>query len=98
MTCIVDGLKNIKMAGGAIPAPPTTRVAVLLVAPVPASFEVTGPVVLLVVPVMVPVTWRPIWQEAPGASEAPVRLTEVEPAPVPTNDPPQLLFAPVPTT
>ncbi len=57
-------------------ATPTLSVAVLLVAPVPASFEVTAPVVLFLAPLVVAVTLTEKVHELPAASVPPLRLTE----------------------
>src|SRR5271156_3064992 len=86
------------IVGGRIPVPPTTSEAVLLIAPLSLSFEVTFPVWLLYVPAVPAVTWTPVWHDAPAASVTPERLSEVEPAPVPVKVPPQVFVAPDPTT
>src|ERR1700690_1846914 len=86
------------IVGGRIPVPPTTSEAVLLIAPVPPSFEVTFPVWLLYVPAVPAVTCTPVWQDAPAASVTPERLSEVEPAPVPVKVPPQVFVTLDPIT
>ena len=98
-TTIVEGLKEMLTPGGTIADPDNTvRLAVLLVAPVPASVEETVPVVLLIVPGVLLVTWMPIWQLEPAPSDTFARLTEVAPAPVPARPPPQPLKGVVPKT
>src|SRR5580658_1440856 len=92
------GLKEMLIIGGRVPVPPTTSEAVLLIAPVPPSLEVTFPVWLLYVPAVPAVTCTPVWQDAPAASVTPERLSEVEPAPVPVKVPPQELNGVEPTT
>src|SRR5271155_3752006 len=86
------------IVGGRIPVPPTTSEAVLLIAPVPPSFEVTFPVWLLYVPAVTAVTWTTVWQDAPATRGKPERLSELEPAPVPVKVPPQVFVTPDPTT
>ena len=80
LIAMFDGLKTFAIEGGAT----TVRTAVLLVAPVPPSVEVTAPVVLLFVPAVVPVTSTENVQVDPAAGDAvsvpPERLIEVAPA------------------
>src|SRR5260221_96523 len=63
---IVDGLKTLAIEGGAS----TVNIAVLLVAPVPPSVELTVPVVLLLLPAVVPVTSTEKVHEEPAAGDA----------------------------
>ncbi len=70
------GLKALAIDGGAT----TFRVAVLLVAPVPPSVELTAPVVLALAPAVVPVTFTENVQELLAAIVPPVRLIVPEPA------------------
>ncbi len=73
-SAIVDGLNTLAIDGGAF----TFRIAVLLVAPVPPSVEVTAPVVLLLLPAVVPVTSTEKVHDEPAAGDAvsvpPLRL------------------------
>src|SRR5260221_2642661 len=77
---IVDGLKTLAIEGGAS----TVNIAVLLVAPVPPSVELTVPVVLLLLPAVVPVTSTEKVHEEPAAGDAvsvpPERLMALRPA------------------
>src|SRR5258707_945439 len=77
---IVDGLKTLAIEGGAS----TVNIAVLLVAPVPPSVELTVPVVLLLLPAVVPVTSTEKVHEEPAAGDAvsvpPERLMVLLPA------------------
>src|SRR6266853_1481650 len=79
-SAMVDGLKTLAIDGGAT----TVSSAVLLVAPVPPSVEVTAPVVLLLSPAVVPVTSTEKVHEEPAAGEAvkvpPDRLMVLLPA------------------
>ena len=70
------GLKTLAIDGGAT----TASVAVLLVAPVPPSVELTAPVVLALAPAVVPVTFTLNVQELFAAMVPPVRLIVPEPA------------------
>ena len=72
---IVDAPKALAMEGGAT----TLSVAVLLVAPVPPSVEVTLLVVLFCVPAATPTMFTEKLQDAPAAKLAPARLTTLVP-------------------
>jgi hypothetical protein len=63
---MVEGLKTLAIEGGAT----TVKTAVLLVVPVPPSVEVTGPVVLLLLPAIVPVTSTENVHDDPAAGDA----------------------------
>jgi hypothetical protein len=67
---IVDASKPFIIDGG----PTTVSIAVLLVAPVPLSFELMFPVVLLQTPVVAPVTVTKNEQLPLAASEPPLKL------------------------
>jgi len=67
--------------------------AVLLLAPVPVSVELTAPVVLDLLPAVVPVTFTLMLQEPLIASAPPLRLMLLLPA-VAVSDPPHVLLAP----
>lgn len=71
LTAIVEGLNVFAIDGGAT----TVTTAVLLVAPVPPSVEVTAPVVLFCTPAAVPVTLTENVQEPFAANVPPDRLT-----------------------
>jgi hypothetical protein len=58
--------KALLMVGGAT----TVKIAVLLVVPVPPSVEVMAPVVLLLLPALVPVTFTEKVQDDPAAGDA----------------------------
>src|SRR5689334_3505361 len=73
---IVDGVKTFAIDGGAT----TISTAVLLVAPVPPSVEVTAPVVLLCDPAATPVTFTEKVQLPAAAIVPPLRLIVLEPA------------------
>ncbi|HEV2040484.1 MAG TPA: hypothetical protein VGT81_10625 [Casimicrobiaceae bacterium] len=62
--------------------------------PAPPSTEVTAPVVLFFVPVVVPVTFMPKVHEALGASVAPVKLMAPDPAVAVIVPPPQVPLSP----
>ncbi len=64
------------------------------VPPVPPSTELTGPVVLSIVPVAMAVTFTENAHEVPPASVAPVKLTTREPAAAAMAPPPQLPASP----
>jgi hypothetical protein len=82
---------NVLVTVGALA---TTKVAVLLVAPVPPLVELTAPVVLETVPDCVPVTFTTIVQLVPGVAMLPPdRLMLVELAAAVTV-PPQVLLTP----
>jgi hypothetical protein len=70
----------------------TVRVAVLLVEPVRSLDELTAPVVLLMTPAVVAVTFTEIVQEPPPLTPPPLRATVPLPA-VAVSVPPQLLVA-----
>ena len=70
------GLNALAIEGGAT----TVRVAVLLVAPVPPSVELTAPVVLAFAPAVLPVTFTENVQELFTAIVPPLRLMLPEPA------------------
>jgi hypothetical protein len=70
-------LAALVMLGG---VPVTVRVAVLLVAPGPLSFEVIVPVVLFCVPSAVAVTFSEMLHELLAATVPPLKLAEPEPA------------------
>ena len=80
--------KALAIAGGAN----TVRVAVLLGAPVPLSFDVIGPVVLFCTPAPIPVTFAETAHDAPPARLPPDKTTELELAAA-VNVPPQVLLA-----
>lgn len=71
---MVDGLKTLPRPGG----PTTARVAVLLVAPVPPSVEVSVLVVLLTLIAVVPFTLRLMVHDPPANSVPPDRFNDVE--------------------
>jgi len=72
----------------------TSKLAVLLVAPVPPSVELMAPVVLLFPPAVVPVTFTLIAHE-PAAETAPLlKLMAVLPPTAPATVPPQLFTRP----
>jgi hypothetical protein len=75
-SAMLVGLKTFAIDGGAT----TLSVAVLLVAPVPPSVELTAPVVLALAPAVVPVTFTLNVQEPLAAIVPPERLIEPEPA------------------
>src|SRR5438093_26187 len=64
------------------------------VEPLPPSFDVTAPVVLVLAPGIVPVTSTAKVHEAPPASEAPDRLTLLASAAATIVPPPQLPITP----
>src|SRR5947208_8222385 len=64
---MVLGLNTLTIVGGAS----TTKVAVLLVAPVPPLVELTAPVVLGTLPAWVPVTFTTTVQVLPGVAMLP---------------------------
>lgn len=72
----------------------TVRVAVLLVAPGPLSFEEIAPVVLFLTPPVVPVTFTVNVHEVFVAKVTPIRLTTPEPE-VAVAVPPQVLVKPL---
>jgi hypothetical protein len=80
-SAIEVGLNTLAIDGGAI----TVNTAVLLVAPVPPSVEVTAPVVLFLLPALVPVTSTEKVHDDPAAGEA-------------VSVPPDRLIAPFPAT
>src|SRR5712692_9527933 len=80
-SAIALGLKTFAIDGGAA----TVRTAVLLVTPVPPSVVVIAPVVLLLAPAVVPVTFTENVQVDPAAGDA-VRV------------PPDRLMLPLPAT
>jgi len=86
---IVAAPKALLMVGGL----DTLSVAVLLVAPVPPLVELTLPVVLLLVPEVVAVTFTLTAHEPLAAIVPPLRLMELLFAAA-VNVPPQLLVAP----
>src|SRR5205823_5826996 len=65
-SAMLEGLNPLAIAGGAI----TVNTAVLLVAPVPPWVELTAPVVLLLLPVVVPVTLTENVHDEPAAGDA----------------------------
>ena len=73
----------LPMVGGAS----TVSVAVLLVAPGPVSVALIAPVVLVLTPAVVPVTFTTMMQEPLAASVPPERLMEPEPAAAVTAPP-----------
>ncbi len=79
-TAMAVGLNALAIEGGAI----MVRIAVLLVAPVPPSVELTFPVVLLLLPAVVPVTFTEKVHDEPAAGDAvsvpPERLMLLLPA------------------
>jgi hypothetical protein len=80
LRAMLVGLKALAIAGGAT----TVSTAVLLVAPVPPSVDVTASVVLLLLPALVPVTSAEKVHDEPAAGDAvsvpPVRLMVLLPA------------------
>jgi len=86
-TEVLVGEKALLMLGGAT----TVTLAVLLLAPVPPSVELTAPVVLVFNPALVPVTLTITLQELLAASLPPLRLMLVLPAVAPIKVPPQVL-------
>ena len=69
-------------------------VAVLLVVPVPPLVELTGPVMLVLVPLLVPVMLREIVHELLMGIEPPLKESEVLPEIAPLKVPPQPLVIP----
>jgi hypothetical protein len=74
--------------------PSTASVAVLLVPPVPVSFELTAPVVLLFCPALVPVTFRLTLHDELAGKVPPLRLKLLLPAVPPVTFPLQVLLRP----
>src|ERR1700761_1989882 len=74
-SAIEAGLNTLAIAGGA-----TTLTLAVAVPPVPPSFDVTFPVMLVFVPAVVPVTFTENVQELLAAIVPPERLIVPEPA------------------
>ena len=87
---MLDAPNALPMVGGDTAV--TVTVAVLLTVPVPPSVELTAPVVLFFVPVVVPVTLTDSVHEPPPVTVPPLRLTDVLLA-VGVNVPPQVFVA-----
>jgi len=87
-TAMFAAPNDFEIVGGAI----TVNVAVLLVVPVPPSFEVIAPVVLFFTPAVEPVTVTLNVQLALAASEAPVSV--IVSGAVVVNVPPQVTVGP----
>ena len=86
----VDGEKLFEIVGGAS----TARVAVLLVAPAPLSFELITPVVLDLFPWLLAAIFTPMVHMVLAASVPPVKVRVVFPG-LGANVPPQVFDAPV---
>src|SRR5207249_1192729 len=87
---IVLGLNTLAIVGGAS----TTKVAVLLVAPVPPLVELTAPVVLGTLPAWVPVTFTTTVQVLPGVAMLPPDRLMLAEFAVAVTVPPQLFVTP----